>query len=91
MGEHLTRSFFETELKDLAQAYGKETDSPKVAVEILLRDGTSVRVEGDPVCTDSYVRFDYKNGTNVRRLVLPYRSIIGVGFTQEGAGVVGFK
>lgn len=90
MGEFLTRSFFEEELPSLAEAYGRETGN-KVAAEVVLKNGMVLQIEGKPVCTDTYLAFDHKSGTQVHRAVLPYGSVVGVNFRSQNAGTLGFR
>jgi|GEM_PF-4900217 len=86
MSENLTRAFFEDELKGLAAAYAKDCGVEKVAIDLMLKNGHTLRIEGDPVCTDTYVVIDHKHG----RAVLPYRAIVGVGLAAKGGGSLGF-
>lgn len=90
MAEKLTRSFFEEELRSLADAYGAETGAQKVVTELLLRDGATLRMEGQPTCTDRYLMFDYKSGNQTRRAVVPYGSITAVAFAGDSTGSLGF-
>lgn len=91
MTEFLTRAFFETELRGLAEAYARESGAAKVQTEIMLRNGLLVRIEGEPVCTDTYIAFDHKQGNNRVRAVLPYGSILGVNFSADQSKTLGFQ
>jgi hypothetical protein len=88
----LSRAFFEHELKGLAAAYAAESGADRVATEIMLRDGISLRTVSDPISHDTYIAFDCKQGGKFGRVILPYESIVGVGFVPEGTGtgMVGF-
>jgi hypothetical protein len=83
MADYLTRSFFEEELEGLVAAYGQETGGRTASVELMLRNGVALKVEGKPTCTDTYIAVNYKSGAQLRRAVLPYSSIVGVGFTTD--------
>lgn len=85
MAEYLTRSFFEEELESLAKAYAQEVGAEEASIELLLKGGVALKVEGLPTCTDGYVTVDYKSGNEARRAVLPYKSIVGVSFKTEAA------
>lgn len=91
MAEHLTRAFFEDELSRLSEAYAAENGAQKVFTDVMMRNGVTLRVEGKPTCTDTYVMIDFKQGTQISRAVVPYGSILGVGFSTEGSsGGMGF-
>lgn len=83
MAEYLTRSFFEEELEGLAAAYGREAGGRTASVELMLRNGVALKVEGNPTCTDTYIAVDFKSGAQVRRAILPYSSVVGVAFTTD--------
>ncbi|HEY3368056.1 MAG TPA: hypothetical protein VGK74_23595 [Symbiobacteriaceae bacterium] len=92
MAEQLSAKFFTEELPKLAEAFAKEEGAPEVYTDILLRDGITLRLEGQPVCTEAYIAFDHKAGAQKHRIILPYASIVGIGMsaTGEKAGM-GFK
>ncbi|MFZ5814370.1 MAG: hypothetical protein ACOY93_03600 [Bacillota bacterium] len=90
MAEMLTRAFFEEELGRLTAAYSQEIGEKRVAVTLMLRDGQSLKLEGEPTCTDTYLLCDYKGRGNIARAVIPYRSIVAVSLSVEGGGTVGF-
>lgn len=86
----LNRAFFETELKSLAETFAAESGAKRVYIEVMLRDGGTLRMEGDPVCTDSYIAFDLKQSAKFGRVVIPYDAIVGVGFGGDASGSMGF-
>jgi hypothetical protein len=88
----LSRAFFEHELKGLAEAFAAESGADRVATEIMLRDGVSLRTGSDPISHDTYITFDCKQGSKFGRVILPYEAIVGVGFVSDGTGTgkVGF-
>ncbi len=90
MAEHLTRAFFETELEGLAEQYAADAGVRQVVTELMLRNGSALRIEGKPVCTDQYIAVDYKSGTQLCRAVIPYGAVVGVGFSPDSSGTVGF-
>jgi hypothetical protein len=91
MTEFLTRSFFEEELPGLQEAYARDMGAEKVSIELMLRNGVTLKVEGRPTCSDSFIAADFKSGTQNRRVVFPYGSVMAVGFTTEsGDKKVGF-
>ncbi|HWI61384.1 MAG TPA: hypothetical protein VNT75_06090 [Symbiobacteriaceae bacterium] len=90
MSETLTRAFFEAELKGLQEAFTAEAGAEKVYVDLILQGGSTVRMEGEPVCTDTYLAFDRKSGAHKSRTVLLYKGILGVNFSAENEKKVGF-
>lgn len=90
MSETLTRAFFEEELKGLKEAFAADTGAGKVEVDLILKGGSNMRLEGEPTCTDTYIAFDRKAGAHKSRTVLLYRSILGVNFSAENEKKVGF-
>lgn len=86
----LSRSFFEEELPRLTEAFAADTGAQKVATDLLLRTGTFIRLEGTLACSDTYLTFDRKSGSDISRMVLPYGAIFGVTFTPENNKTVGF-
>lgn len=91
MTERLDRAFFEGELARQIEAYSKENNGQRVFGEVMLRDGSALRMEGDPVCSDGFVRFDYKRGTHMRRILVPYGAIVGISLVVDSAGTLGFQ
>ncbi|MDF2627422.1 MAG: hypothetical protein K0R39_1253 [Symbiobacteriaceae bacterium] len=90
-GEALTRAFFAEELRGLKESFAAETGAEKVIVDLMLRSGQTVRLEGEPVCAESYVAFDRKDGAHKTRTVLLYKSILGVHLSAENEKRVGFR
>ncbi|HWI52798.1 MAG TPA: hypothetical protein VNT01_11735 [Symbiobacteriaceae bacterium] len=86
----LTRAFFEGELKQLQQAFAADAGAEKVVVDLILKGGATARLEGEPVCTDTYIAFDRKTGAHKSRTVLLYEGILGVNFSAENEKKVGF-
>lgn len=83
MAEFLTRAFFEEELPGLAEAYAREVGAEKATVELMLRNGVALKIEGKPTCTDTYVAVDFKSGAQTRRAIVPYGTVLGVSFTTD--------
>ena len=90
-GDALTKAFFADELQGLKESFAAETGADKVIVDLMLRSGQTVRLEGEPVCTDSYIAFDRKDGSHKSRTVLLYKSILGVHLSAENEKRVGFR
>jgi hypothetical protein len=90
MSEQLTRSFFEAELPKLKAAFVEETGTEKVTVDLILKAAGAMRLEGDPVCADTYLAFDRKQGAQISRTVLLYEAILGVSLSAENEKRVGF-
>lgn len=90
LSETLTRAFFEEELKGLQEAFAVESGAEKVLVDLILKGGNTMRLEGEPVCRDTYIAFDRKSGAHKSRTVLLYEGILGVNFSAENEKKVGF-
>lgn len=90
-GDALTKAFFVEELQGLKESFAADTGADKVAVDLMLKSGQTVRLEGEPVCTESYIAFDRKDGTRKSRTVLLYKSILGVHLSAENEKRVGFR
>ncbi|HYG60313.1 MAG TPA: hypothetical protein VD902_19765 [Symbiobacteriaceae bacterium] len=92
MTEILTRSFFVEELDSLKEEFARDTGAEKVVVDLLLKSGGHVRMEGTPVCGATYLYFDRKDGHKVTRTVLGYAAILGVHLAAEKdkSGKLGF-
>jgi hypothetical protein len=88
--QHLTHEFFETVLPRMKESFAEENGSGKVHIDLLLRTGQHLRLEGEPICTAAYISFDKKDGTRHSRIILPYGSIVGVTLIEEGERKVGF-
>lgn len=87
MSQVLTRSFFEEELHGLKEAFAREKNADKVVVDLILKGGGHVRLEGQPTCTETYIAFDRKDGS---RTVLGYGAIMGLNLSAEKTGKLGF-
>ena len=90
-GDALTSQFFASELGALKEAFAAETGAEKVVVDLMLKSGQTVRLEGEPVCAESYIAFDRKDGAHKTRTVLLYKSILGVHLSAENEKRVGFR
>lgn len=90
MSEALTRAFFAQELKGLQEAFAADAGAAQVHVDLILKGGTTMRLEGEPVCTDTYIAFDRKAGSHKARTVLLYKAILGVNLSAESEKRVGF-
>jgi len=90
LSETLTRTFFEDELQGLQEQFATESGAEKVVVDLILKGGSTMRLEGEPVCTDTYIAFDRKSGAHKSRTVLLYKGILGVNISAENEKKVGF-
>ena len=91
MEQCLDQAFFTEALHQIKEDFAQKSGADgKVMVDLLLRNGQHMRLEGEPVCTAAYISFDRKDGAHLSRIVLPYSSIIGVTLVQESDRRVGF-
>lgn len=90
MEQYLDQAFFTEALHQIKEDFAQQAGEGRVMVDLLLRNGQHLRLEGEPTCTAAYISFDRKDGAHLSRIVLPYSSIIGVTLVQESDRRVGF-
>ena len=79
----IDRSFFTDRLAGLQAEYKTAAGVEAPAVEVLLRTGMVLTVEGSVRAEMDYIVFDYKLRGKTHRAVVPYDGIVAIGFAPE--------
>jgi len=79
----INKSFFTDRLAALQAEFRAASGVETPAVELLIRSGMMLTVEGELRAEDDFVVLDYKLRGKIHRAVVPYDSIVAVGFAPE--------
>lgn len=79
----INKAFFVERLADLRAEFQAASGAPAPAVELLVRSGLTLTVEGELRAEDDYLIVDYKLRGKTHRAVVPYDAIVAVGFAPE--------